>query len=138
MTFKGQIDEWILMSEELTGAVVKEASQELAIAANNPVGNGGRMRVDTGFLRNSIVASLNQIPSGPDVKPDNYSKIGWEPTEVATTINRMKPDDTLYIGWSAEYAAYRENQDFFARTAAQNWSKYVDDAVLRLEMRFNA
>lgn len=138
MSFKGQIDQWILKSTELTEAVIKDAAQEMAIDANTPVGKGGRMRVDTGFLRNSIAASLNSLPSGQNVKPDGYSKQEWSPSEVVTTINRMSIGDKLFIGWAAEYAQYRENQDFFARTAAQNWPQYVQNAVYNMRLRFNA
>lgn len=138
MSFKGKVDQWILNSTVLTEAVIKDAAQEMAIAANTPVAKGGRMRVDTGFLRNSIAASLNSLPSGQNIKPAEYSKQNWSPSSVTVIINRMSIGDKLFIGWTAEYAQYRENQDFFARTAAQNWPQHVQNAVHNMRLRFNA
>lgn len=132
--FKIQVDEWILKSQELTEAVVKDAAQEMAISASVPVGSGGRMPVIDGFLRNSIAASINSLPSGENKKPKDY--VGsWNPTELVTVINRMKLGDKLYIGWTAIYAQKRENDRMFMRTAAQNWPQFVAESTNKLKAR---
>ena len=43
-------------------AVLKQSIKDLVEDANTTVNDGGRMRVDTGFLRSSGVAALNEIP----------------------------------------------------------------------------
>ena len=47
------VDEWVRETQRRIGAVVKTASQSVAIESNKAVGAGGQMRVDTGFLRAS-------------------------------------------------------------------------------------
>lgn len=136
-TFKGQIDSWIKKSTLATEAVVKSSIQELAIQANTPVGAGGRMRVDTGFLRNSIAASVGTLPSGQSIKPEGFSQQGWNPSSIVATINGVKLGQTVYIGWTAEYARYRENRDFFARTAVQNWGDIVSSNAMELRARLS-
>lgn len=136
-TFKGQIDSWIKKSTLANEAVVKSSIQELAIQANTPVGDGGRMRVDTGFLRNSIAVGIGSLPSGQSVKPDKFSNQSWNPSGVTATINGVKMGDMVYIGWTAEYARFRENRDFFVRTAVQNWGDIVNSNAMELRARLS-
>lgn len=133
-SFKIQVDEWILKSQELTEVIVKDAAQEMAISASEPVGKGGRMPIITGFLRNSITANIGSLPSGENKKPKEYVGV-WNPTELVATINRMKLGDKLFIGWTAIYAQKRENERVFMRTAAQNWPQFVAESTNKLKER---
>lgn len=133
MTFKLQVDKFIADSEELVIAVAQDAIQDLAIEANTPVSQGGRMRVDTSFLRNSITAKIGSLPSGQNVAPENYSLKEWKPTGILPVINSFELGQVIYIGWTANYAQYRENKDFFARTAAQNWQQLISKSAMKLK-----
>ena len=100
-------------------AVVKQSAQEVFADAQLPVAQGGRMRVDTGFLRNSLQTSLNggTALSGAD--------------SYVLKIAEMSLGDTLFGGWTADYALAREfgargqSPDFFMRGAAQKWPQIV-------------
>lgn len=125
MTFEKQVTAWSRKSESRMEAVFKTAVQDMIEDAQLPVDKGGRMRVDTGFLRNSGVAGINKIPEGSS-DPANMAK-------VALIINKAKIGDTIYFGWTANYARYRESKDAFMRMAAQKWGRFVKVAARRIK-----
>jgi len=112
--------------------------QELAEEANEPVGKGGRMRVDTGFLRSSLKGQRNTMPSGAGepTKGQTYSKTdsldGAEESSLLAELLRWKAGDKFYLGWSANYARVREYKDGFVRYAAQRWEQIVKDNAKKL------
>lgn len=126
--FLMQIDRFVLDSEARILAVVRQSISNVIEDAQTPVAKGGRMRVKTGFLRSSGVASLNGPPAGPGKgSPDrNYVWTG-EPVNIA--LARLKIGDVFYFGWTAKYAKYRELYDGFLSAAAQKWQQHVDMAT---------
>jgi hypothetical protein len=108
-------------------------------------GSGGRMRVDTGFLRASIQAALQTMPSGPSQNegthggkkkyPVGTQAAGSPVAAVLLTWDPFKPTP-LFVGWTAEYARYRESQDGFQRGAAEKWDITVTKAVKKVEAAF--
>lgn len=135
MSFKADIDAFIRKSEDLTLAVVKDAAKAVHDEAQTPVAKGGNMRVDTGFLRNSMVAALNQLPSGEDV---NLGAVvgDYNPAPVLIVIESAKMGDKINMGWTANYARHRETHDGFARSAVMNWQRHVSNAVMKLKAAF--
>lgn len=132
MSFTAQIDQFIASSKDLAEAVIKDAAQAMSTSANTPTSDGGLMRVDTGFLRNSIAAEIGTMPSGESINP-RTAQVGWQPTAIMASINSLKLGDVLYIGWTANYAEYREAQDAFMRSAAMNWPFFVNNSVAKLK-----
>ena len=128
-TFSAQVDDWIAKSERLSMAVLQQATQAVINEANTPVAKGGRMRVDTGFLRNSLKANIGSMPSGAS-SPGN-----WDDSEVVLTLIRMQPGQVFYAGWTANYARPREHYDGFLRMATQKWQDQVDAAARQLRQR---
>ena len=128
-TFSAQVDDWIAKSERLSMAVLQQATQAVINEANTPVAKGGRMRVDTGFLRNSLKANIGSMPSGAS-SPGN-----WDDSEVVLTLTRLQPGQVFYAGWTANYARPREHFDGFLRMAAQKWQEQVDAAARQLKQR---
>ena len=128
-TFSAQVDDWIAKSERLSMAVLQQATQAVINEANTPVAKGGRMRVDTGFLRNSLKANIGSMPSGAS-SPGN-----WDDSEVVLTLTRLQPGQVFYAGWTANYARPREHFDGFLRMAAQKWQDQVDAAARQLKQR---
>lgn len=116
------IDEWIKKAEGRLEAVVKTAAQSVATEASRPTGEGGRMRVDTSFLRNSIRGQVGMMPSSGSNSVE-IAIAGWDIT---------KP---LYIGWTANYAPYREAYDGFIAKELQNWDNHVKAAVREAKAR---
>lgn len=112
MSFTAQIDQFIASSKDLAEAVIKDAAQSMATSANTQEEKGGLMRVKTGFLRNSIAAEIGTMPSGESVNSSPaVRRPEWEPMALMASINNLKLGDVLYIGWTANYAEYRESQD---------------------------
>jgi hypothetical protein len=123
--FEKQVTSWARKSEMRLEAVFKTAVQDMVEDAQTPRDKGGRMPVVTGFLRNSGSASINSIPSGGP-SPSNMAA-------VPIIINQAKIGDTIYFGWTANYAQYMEAKYAFMRMAAQRWGQFVKMAARRIE-----
>jgi len=97
------------------------------------------MRFDTGFLRASIQAALGTMPSGPTTNEGGRTfsegqQVAGEP--VSVTLLRWEPGrDTLFVGWTANYARFREAKDGFLRGAVELWPRTVDAAAKRVRKR---
>lgn len=124
-SFSAQVGRHIARYKDRMEAVFKEATQATIREAQTPVSQGGRMPVDTGFLRNSLVSGLNGSTSLAGA--DSY----------VLTIAQAGISDTIEAGWTANYAKYVEAGSqgrtgrFFMRGAAQNWRKHVRDAAAK-------
>jgi len=91
------------------------------------------MRVDTGFLISSGKAEVNRVPVG--ASENGGGSYNYDSNVTVLTINRAKLGDSIYFGWTANYAQYRENKDGFVRLAAQNWNQNVQRVVAELKSR---
>lgn len=131
-SFSAQLDAWTLKAKGRTTAVFKAASQKVGTEANTPKGLGGRLPLDTGFLRGSFAASLEGMPVGP-TRPSE-GKPSAE--DVGLTIARAQLGDTIYMGWTAVYARVQEVRNGFLESAAQNWPKIVREAAAEAKRRF--
>lgn len=128
-----EIDEFILVSEKRMVALMRQSVSDVVDNAQLPTAKGGRMRVDTGFLRASGQMSLTGMPSGPDrgapnAKPGQYDSGSGDYSKdaaVTGTIGATKLGDTIYFGWTASYAKYRELYDGFLEGALMHWARIV-------------
>jgi hypothetical protein len=118
-----QLDAWTKKTELRIETVFKESFQRLNDEAQTvePVGN---MRVDTGFLRNSGMAEIGGLPSGPSINTGAPAP-EWNISSMIAVLARMKIGQTIFFGWTANYAIHRENFDGFVRLAVQNWPQIV-------------
>lgn len=118
-TFTAQIKAFADKSKEKIEAVVKQSAQEVFSIAQTPKAMGGRMPVDTGFLRNSLVAELNgsTVAGGADA--------------YVLAVAGMDAGDVVFAGWTASYARYQEYGtssiagNFYMLNAAQQWQAIV-------------
>lgn len=124
--FSATISKFVRDNERVLIAVVQDATQSLIVDAQLPVAKGGRMRVDTGFLRLSGQVSLSGLPIGPSRKGETSSA-----QDANLVIADVKPGDTIWFGWTAEYAIYREAKDAFLGLAVQRWQVFIDAAVAK-------
>lgn len=131
--FTADVDAWIQKSERLMRAVAQESAQRTVDEAQTPQAKGGRMPVDTSFLRNSCTANIGSMPSGAG-KPSEGAASGGD-QQIATTIISWKPGQTLYIGWVANYARNMEFRYGFVRMAAQKWQQTVREVTGELKRR---
>ena len=128
MSIKAQLDAWAAKAKGRTETVLRTAVSDMVEDMQETTSQGGRMRVDTGFLRNSINAGAGTVPSGPsDARVDEQGASH----NVFTVINTWDGKQPLYIGYSANYAAHRELYDGFVEGAVQKWPEFVDDALTK-------
>lgn len=137
--FKTQIDKFVINTEEKLLIVVRESieavvddAQKIGPSKKNPAGEGGKMRVDTGFLRSSGIAELGSIPVGAK-RCDPKGKYVWNSNQLEIILAKLKIGDIFYFGWTAEYAKYREVYDGFLESAVQKWQQFVDQSVNRFK-----
>ncbi len=131
--FSKAIEKFALDAEKRYRAIARTAAQAVVKNAQKTVGEGGRMRIDTGFLRASIAAAVGQMPSGPSAndRDETYSVGSYVGENPAATFLRWDPNkgEILYIGWTANYARYREAHDHFLKLAVQRWDQEVAKAA---------
>ncbi|RZZ81126.1 hypothetical protein [Pseudoxanthomonas winnipegensis] len=110
--------------------VFRESAQQVLTKAQVPKKSGGRMPVKDGFLRGSVGASKEGMPSGP--------------SDPALVFSTLKIGEQVYAGWTAAYAlrmeygfqgtdslgrTYDQAGNGFLRAAVQNWDFIVAEAV---------
>ena len=84
------------------------ATLELVEEIRRPLGQGGNMPVDTGYLRESLDASYSSTPS--TAPSDGPPKVGLS-LKVEALIRRVNLGQKIYFGFTATYAA-RQNYGF--------------------------
>ncbi|MDE3825858.1 HK97 gp10 family phage protein [Sinorhizobium meliloti] len=141
LSFSAAVAQWADKVEGAVEAIFKEATQEVVEELQRPVGQGGRMRVDTGFLRASLLASSASMPAISAAKPVEGGTYTPDFGQIEAVIAGADIGDTLYFGYTASYAGYREYgangqpADGFVRLAAQNWPIIVDRKAAELKAR---
>jgi hypothetical protein len=135
--FGKQVADWTAKAKRATLAVHRESAQRLAHEANVPRAQGGKLPVDTGFMRNSMAASLNGMPSGPGKGRPGviYTAPVGQPVELVILQARL--GGSIWMGWTANYAIYMEARYGFARSAAQNWNYIVASVTNEVRARFS-
>lgn len=127
--FAQSIDNWTRMSELRMEAVFKQAAQDVAEAVQTPKAKGGRMPVDTSYLRNSFGGAVNSFPSADGNTP-------FSMTPIIEAIIQARLGDRIVFGWSANYAVYMEAENAFVRANAQKWPQFVRGAVTTVRSQY--
>jgi hypothetical protein len=118
-SFTAQIKAFADKSREKIETVVKQSAQEVFSIAQTPKAQGGRMPVDTGFLRNSLIAELNG------------GTVGGGADAYVLAVAGADLGDTIFAGWTAQYARFMEYGtskaagNFYMLNAAQQWQAIV-------------
>lgn len=127
--FSAAVDKWVLKSKNRAEAVFRESTQRVVSEMQKPVGAGGNMPVDTGFLRASVRASLSAMPTIDKGSRGADISVSYDSSPVVMTIARAKLGQTIYVGYTASYAPYQENSRGFVRLAAAQWQSIVRAVV---------
>ena len=140
--FAAQVDAIVAKTEKRMTALARESIQRTIDIAQMPVAKGGKMRVDTGFLRASGQASYNGMPTGEtrgevkgegeEAKSVNYT---YDGTGATTQLSKLQLGTIFYFGWTAAYAKYREAYDGFLETAVQKWPDTVAKVTEEIKAR---
>lgn len=129
-TFTAQVEGFERKVRELQEAIFKEAAQRLFEKAQTPVGKGGNLPVDTGFLRASFQTTLNAPTASVTFNKEGIPTRGGD--DYVFTIANATIDDTIYGVWTANYASFvhygangRPGRQWVT-LAAQNWNTIVN------------
>lgn len=135
--FGAQVEAMTKKYQKQMRVLLRESAQATVSLAQRIEKEGGRMRVDTGFLRASINASVGAMPIGISVNPDPKTKDAFKYTgdSISMALLKWQPGETLYIGWTANYARPREYRDGFLRGAVEQWDGTVKKIVTRIRHR---
>jgi hypothetical protein len=101
-------------------------------------GQGGHMPVDTGFLRASLVVSLNSPARSVTNNPGQVGAFTYNEGTTSGIILAAQFGDLIYAVYTANYARHVEYGAQgrpgygFVRLAVQNWPKIVDKVARRV------
>ncbi len=134
--FEAQVRAFADKAKRRQTAIFRQSTQDVAQESNTPRGQGGKMPIDTGFLRASQAASKLGMPSGPGKGAAGtlYNRPLGIPVEVVLLNANL--GDTVWVGWTANYAPVMEQRYGFMRSAAQNWQSIVDRVASDVRSRY--
>ncbi len=139
LSFGAQVEAWVQETDQRMTAVFRDSTQELVSIMQEPVGSGGNTPVDTGFMRATVQASTSDMPSiDPRARPASDAEPGSYPyvsAPVSLVIAGAKLGQTIYVGYTAAYAAIQENRRGFVRLAALQWQSIVDRSIAKAKAR---
>ena len=128
-SFGARISERVATYKKRFEATFKTSAQDMAEEITLPVAKGGRMRVKTGFLRGSLMGSTAAMPKiNPDGRPPSDAEdesFGLDEGAIEAVIIGAQIGETIYLGFTANYARPREYKDGFVEGAALNWQATV-------------
>ncbi|MBX4870581.1 hypothetical protein HJA85_27040 [Rhizobium bangladeshense] len=147
LSFAAQVSQWAKEELEREEAVFQMAAQAVANEVSMPVAEGGRMPIDTGNLRRSLMASTSAMPTIKEGK-ETFTDTG-----VELVIAGAELGGSIFLGFQAAYAA-RMNYGFvgtdalgrtfnqtgygFVDAVAQRWPQIVAEAEAAVRARFEA
>jgi len=141
MTFEKDIEKFVKKTEARLLATTRFALSDLIQEMQTPIAKGGKMPVDTGFLRSSGAAAINELPSGPTKgrKRSPEDAVTGELPEykisgdfVGPVLSRLKVGDDFCFGWTAVYARRQEIYNGFMVSAVKKWGTFVRGAVKKV------
>jgi len=138
-SFAATVSAWAAKTKERMAEVRLQAAQDIVEIMQTPVAKGGRMRVDTGFLRASLQGQVGMGAFTPKDKPPGVKKFSYDPEPINLVLLNAGPAETVTVGYTARYAAAREYgargqpPDGFVRMAAQQWQRVVSEAATRIQ-----
>jgi hypothetical protein len=143
-TYAAQADAAVARIKGLMKVVRDESAQRLIEVMQTPVGAGGRMRVDTGFLRASLMAVIGEPNFAVRANPGGDGVYSYSEGAISLVIAGASIEDTISVVYTANYARPREYgargqaPDAFVRTAAQQWQRIVSEVAVEAQRRAGA
>lgn len=121
-SYVGTIDEWTRKCERRMLAIWKESTQRTVSIAQS------RIRVDTGFARASIRASMQSMPriDSSAYAPTTGKSVPYDPGDIILTIANATLGQTIFVGWTANYVKFINDG-----TSKMAPTRFVDLAVMQ-------
>ena len=139
--FKAKVDAWVGKTKERVRAVYRESTQRVIADMQTPRGAGGNLRVDTGFLRASLVATTSLSLPTQRNKPDGPGAFSYDGAQVSLVIAGADITGPITAVYTASYARPREYGargqpgDRWVALSAQKWPQIVDQVVIEAKAR---
>lgn len=140
-SFAAQVSGWVRETKERREAVHKESAQRIVGIMQTPRGAGGNLRVDTGFLRASLLATTGSaLPSTVD-QPAGGGSFSYDAGQINLTIAGAEISQPLTFVYTASYARPREYGargqagDRWVALAAQRWGQVVAEVCTEAKSR---
>lgn len=140
-SFSGQVSRWVAETKQRMDAVHRESAQRVVQVMQTPRGAGGALRVDTGFLRASLVATVGGGLPAQTMKPDGVAAFAYDPGPINLVIAGADIKDPITVVYTANYARIREYgargqaPDRFVALAAQQWQRIVNEVCAEARSR---
>ena len=140
-SFSAQVRGWVTEKKARMVAVRNESAQRLIEIMQTPVAKGGNMPVDTGFLRNSLKATVGTANFSTVANPGGALSFSYDGGEVALVIAKAEINDTIEAVYTANYARVAnyggDNRAprLFVNLAAQQWPQIVAQVAAEAEAR---
>lgn len=139
-SFSASVSAWARGSKERMTAVRNIAAERVVEVMQTPVGAGGNMPVDTGFLRASLAFTTGATLPGQRLKPD-VGSFSFDPGELSLKLLAAPMSETINIVYTANYARAanygsrgRPGRQFVG-LAAQQWPRIVTEACAYVKGR---
>ena len=143
-TFLAPIDNFIRKCNFRMRATVRKACLDMVNDMQRVIPEGGepagrnRMPVDTGFLRNSLVATVTggTLEGSRTYAFSGTNAEGGRPDSYRLAIGTLEVGDVFTAGYTANYARFQEygtrymSGKFFVTSAVKRWQGYVASAAL--------
>jgi len=142
-SFSGAVGAWVSASKQRVLAVRNEAAQRIVeemqtpgpSVANPGGGQGGRLPIQTGFLRASLLAINGTALPSVRLNPNPDARYTYDEGQVGLVIADAAISDTLSFIYTANYSKYMEEKYAFVRLAAQNWGNIVATVAREAQAR---
>lgn len=114
---------WGEKAKRNANLIVRQSIQDVSEIAQSPKAQGGRMPVDTGFLRNSYNAGIDGATTATG------------PAAYVAAVAGLEVGDTFNARWSAGYAMRMEKgfagADALGRTYSQPGNFFMENALMQ-------
>lgn len=136
-SFSATVDAFAQKSEARLLAVFRSSAQDVISEMQEPgpsVANPdsfgtGHMPIETGTLRASIQAGIDEPATRAVAVAPKGTAVAYDPAPLVLVIAGAKLGQTIYATYGAVYARAMEARYGFVRLAAQNWQKIVSKNV---------
>ena len=129
--FSAKVHQIIAQNSALLELVFLESVQRTINHAQTPKAKGGKLPLDTGFLRASGRTSFSGMPTGPT----RGDKEGSYSSPDTVNIAGFRLGRAIFFGWTAVYARRQNLYNGFLDSAVNAWQKTVDGVVRDLRGR---
>jgi len=139
--FAADVSAWVKKTKERQTAVYRESAQRVVEVMQTPRAAGGNMRIDTGFLRASLVAVTGDKLPIKTEKPEGITSFAYNAGPINLVINGAEITEPITVAYTANYARPREYgargqaPDRFVELAAQQWQRIVAEVAREAQAR---